>query len=331
MTVQELGEGRLLIDLDFNSSPGIIGSYLIPEEEGWAVVETGPTSCKAAFLRGLAEAGIAPVEIKDVFVTHIHLDHAGGAGALVDSLPKATFHMHELGVPHLVDPSKLIASAQRAWGDAGMALWGPIVPIPADRVHALKGGERFPLERGGHLSVLATPGHANHHLSFYDSGLAGVLTGDGAGVLLPGSSHIRPAMPPPELDVEKLIGSLERMRAWAPQKILFSHFGPADGGMERLLEAEENVQWWVGVAREAMRREPTVESLTKALEAADEERSRRDGEQALIARRSGMISGYQMAAMGLHRYFTRKPPPSPGEAHSGPRHPGAEHGASHPR
>ncbi len=307
MTLQELGEGRLLLDLDFHNQPGIIGSYLIPEEEGWAAVETGPASCREAFLRGLAEAGIAPVEVRDVFVTHIHLDHAGGVGALADSLPNATFHVHHVGLPHLVDPSRLIASAHRVWGEAGMALWGEIQPLPAARAHALQGGERFALKGGKFLSVLDTPGHANHHLAFYDSGLEGVLTGDGAGVLLPGARHIRPALPPPELDVEKLLASLEKMRSWAPQRILFSHFGPAPRGMERLLEAAESVRWWVRIAEAAQQKDPSIHAIAQALEAADAERSLTDGEQSLVSRKSNLISNYEMAAMGLSRYLSRRP------------------------
>lgn len=310
MTVQELGEGRLLIDLDFHSQPGIIGSYLLPEENGWAVVETGPASCRSAFLQGLAEAGIAPVEIRDVFVTHIHLDHAGGVGALADSLPNATFHAHQVGLPHLLDPSRLIASAHRVWGDAGMALWGDIVPVPQARAHALQGGERFPLKGGKFLAVIDTPGHANHHLAYYDSGLEGVLTGDGAGVLLPGARHIRPALPPPELDVEKLLNSLEKMRAWAPQRILFSHYGASTGGMERLLEAAESVRWWVSVAEGAMAKDPSVSSIAQALETADADKARADGEQSLISRKSNLISNYEMAAMGLSRYLSRRNSPA---------------------
>jgi glyoxylase-like metal-dependent hydrolase (beta-lactamase superfamily II) len=308
MVLHELGEGRLLIDLDFQDTPDVIGSYLIPEKEGWAVVETGPTTVHKAFMEGLAEAGIAPVEVKDVFVTHIHLDHAGGSGALAESLPNATFHVHKIGLPHMVDPTRLIASSKKAWGDElARSLWGEVVPLPAARVHGLEGGERFPMDRGSFLEVLTTPGHASHHVSFYDSALKGIMVGDAAGVLLPGATHNRPGLPPPDLDIEAYFRSLETLRGWTPEKLMFSHFGPFDRAMERLTEAAESAQWWVDVALETARREPTVEAITKAIAEADEKRSLKEGERyAILSKKHELVSGCKMAAQGLLRYFTKK-------------------------
>ncbi len=314
MAIQELGEGRLLIDLDFQHTPGLIGSYLLPEKDGgWAVVEVGPTTCHQAFLEGLAAAGITPVEVKDVFVTHIHLDHAGGLGALVDSLPKAVFHVHEVGRPHMLDTSKLVQSAARAWGPMSDQLWGPVLPVPADRLRALKGGETFALDRGASLTVIPAPGHANHHVAFFDSALAAVMTGDGAGVLLQGSTHVRPAVPPPDLDVDMLLSSLERMRSFAPRRLLFSHYGPADNAVARLEEAAERVNRWVAVAREVIQKTPTVPEIARALEEDDLALSRAEGEPAIQAQRTNAVTGYEMAAMGLLRYLTRPPP-----RHAGP-------------
>jgi glyoxylase-like metal-dependent hydrolase (beta-lactamase superfamily II) len=306
MVVHELGEGRLLIDLNFQNYPDLIGSYLIPEKEGWAVIETGPTTCHAAFLEGLAEAGISPVEVKDVFVTHIHLDHAGGSGSLAENLPNAQYHVHELGLPHMVDTTKLVASASRAWGQAADKLWGAVLPVPASRIHGLHGGERFELERGGFLEAVATPGHARNHVSFYDSALKGIMVGDGAGVLIPGTTHIRPGLPPPELDMEAFFKSVEAMRGWAPEKLFFSHFGPWDHAMTRLTEAAESAQDWVDLALSAAKKAPTVESIAKAIGEVDMERSRKEGEPADLARKHEIVSGYQMAAQGLLRYFTKK-------------------------
>ena len=209
--VIELGQGRQLLDLDFRDTEGLVAAYLLPQEDGWTLIETGPSTCREPLLRGIDTSGVERRDIRRVFVTHIHLDHAGGMGALAEALPRATFYAHELGVPHLADPTRLIASARRTWGAASDPLWGPILPVPAERLHGLHGGERFPLN-GGELSVLATPGHARHHLSFYDSGLGGVFTGDSAGVRLERSSRLRPAVPPPDLDLDLLFESVEAMR-----------------------------------------------------------------------------------------------------------------------
>ncbi len=296
--VQELGQGRRLIDLDFRDTEGLVASYLLPGPEGWALVETGPSTCRDALRRGVAAAGVEPDEVRQVFVTHIHLDHAGGMGALIDDFPRATFYAHELGVPHLVDPTRLIASARRAWGPASDALWGPIVPVPSPRIVGLRGGERFPL-RGGELRVLATPGHAKHHVAFFDSALRAVFSGDGAGVRLPASAHLRPAVPPPDLDLEQLFASLETMRATDPAMLLFSHFGPSPDGARDLVRYRTVVEQWRDVALRAAREKPEVDYLERRLREFDSA----NFEDASVADRESLVSGYVLAAAGFLRYF----------------------------
>jgi glyoxylase-like metal-dependent hydrolase (beta-lactamase superfamily II) len=299
--VLELGQGRQLLDIDFRDTEGLVAAYLLPEDTGWTLIETGPSTCRAALLAGIERAGVAPEEIRHVFVTHIHLDHAGGVGSLTDALPRATFYAHELGVPHLVDPTKLIASARRAWGAAADPLWGPIVPVPSPRIVALRGGEKFPL-RGGELSVLATPGHAKHHLAFFDSGIRGIFTGDGAGVRLERSARVRPAVPPPDLDLEQLFSSLERMRGTDPALVLFSHFGPSPEGARDLAHYRAIVEEWRDVALSAARENPDPEFVTTRLR----EHDRGDGAvRSHHSRddRSTLVSGYELAARGFLRYF----------------------------
>ena len=266
--VRELGQGRLLVDLDFRDTEGLVASYLLPQEGGWTLVETGPSTCREALLAGVARAGVSPHEVRRVFVTHIHLDHAGGMGAVVDAFPRATFYAHELGVPHLVDPSRLVASARRAWGAASDQLWGPIAPVPTDRIVALRGGERFPLLHG-ELQVLATPGHAKHHLAFFDTALRGIFTGDGAGVRLEHSSHLRPAVPPPDMDLEQLFASLDVMRGTDPKVVLFSHFGPSPDGAADLVRYRTVVEQWRDVALAAARERADAEFVTERLKAYD--------------------------------------------------------------
>ncbi len=295
--VVELGEGRRMVDLDFRDTEGLVAAFLLPEPEGWALVETGPTTCHEALLRGLSEAGVEPAEVRDVLVTHIHLDHAGGVGALAAALPNATFHAHELGVGHLADPQRLIAGARRAWGPASDQLWGTVVATPAARLHALRGGERLPL-RGGDLEVVPTPGHAKHHLAFVDHRLGALFAGDGAGVLLEGSERIRPAIPPPDLDLEQLFASLERMRDARPRTILLSHFGPTPHGTADLTRYRSTVERWRDVALRAALERPDAATIARALEAADvpDAGSTPGGKESLV-------SGYELAAQGLLRYF----------------------------
>jgi glyoxylase-like metal-dependent hydrolase (beta-lactamase superfamily II) len=296
--VIELGQGRQLVDLDFRDTEGLVAAYLLPQEGGWTLVETGPSTCRDALLSGVARAGVSPDEVLRVFVTHIHLDHAGGMGAVAQSFPRATFYAHELGVPHMVDPSRLIASARRAWGASSDQLWGPIVAVPPERIRALRGGERFPLERG-ELRVIATPGHAKHHLAFFDTAIRGVFTGDGAGVRLEHSSHLRPAVPPPDLDLEQLFSSLDAMRTTEPKLVLFSHFGPSQDGAADLVRYRTIVEQWRDVALDAARERADAEFITRRLKAYDTP-------VAAVADptdRESIISGYELAAQGFLRYF----------------------------
>ncbi len=295
--VIELGEGRKMLDLDFRDTEGLVAAFLLPGPDGWALVETGPTSCRDALLRAVGAAGVEPSEVRDVLVTHIHLDHAGGVGALAESFPRATFHAHELGIRHLTDPERLVASARRVWGAASDQLWGPVVPAPASRLHALRGGERLPLS-GGELEVLATPGHAKHHLAFLDTRLGAVFAGDGAGVLLEGSSRIRPAVPPPDFDLAELFASLERMRAADPRYLLLSHFGPTPHGAADLPRYRETVERWRDVALAAAKERPDPEAIAQALHAADAPAAGED-----VGDRASLVSGYDLAAQGFLRYF----------------------------
>lgn len=303
--VVELGEGRRLLDLDFRDTEGLVAAYLLPEPEGWALVETGPTSCHDALLRGVEAAGVEPAEVRDVLVSHIHLDHAGGLGALAGALPAATFHAHELGVRHLLDPTRLIESARRAWGPASDQLWGPVIPAPPARLRSLRGGERLAL-KGGELQVLATPGHARHHLAFLDTRLKAVLAGDAAGVRLERSDRLRPAVPPPDLDLELLFQSLAAMAATEPRQLLLSHFGPTPGGAADLARYRSVVEQWRDVALSAARERPEAGWIAARLQRAD-------GAASANPDPASMVSGYDLAAQGLLRYFqTRGLVPTPG-------------------
>jgi glyoxylase-like metal-dependent hydrolase (beta-lactamase superfamily II) len=298
MPVVELGADRFQLDLEFRDVEGLIASYLIPGPEGWTIIETGPSSCREALLQGVQSAGVQPEDVDRVLVTHIHLDHAGGLGSVAALFPRATLFVHQEGLAHMLDPTKLIASARRAWGAAADPLWGPIVPVPSARLVPLSGGERLPL-RDGALEVIATPGHARHHLAFFDGQTSSLFTGDAAGVHLPGTGRVRPALPPPDLDIEALLASVDRMQALQPRRLLYAHFGAQSDGTRALLAYPPLVLRWRDLALEAAKQDPSVEHVSAALARGDTEANATVGDDA----RQELISGTAMAAQGLLRYF----------------------------
>ncbi len=265
------------------------------------MVETGPTSCRDRLRDGVARAGVESREVVGVLVTHIHLDHAGGLGAAAELFPSATLYVHAAGAPHLVDPSRLVSSARRAWGPASDTLWGPVLPSPDRRIVRLSGGESLPL-RDGRLRVVATPGHARHHLAFYDEPSEALLTGDAAGVRLRASPAARPAVPPPDLDVEELLASVERMRALRPRRVWYTHFGPRDGAVEALERYTRSVVEWRDAALVAAREEATVAHVAHALRSLADASSA-GGATVAASGREELISGTEMAAQGFLRYF----------------------------
>lgn len=303
--VRDLGEGRQMMDLGFRETEGLVASFVLPLEQGLAVVETGPTTCVERLEHGLAALGHAPSEVRQIFVSHIHLDHAGGLGAAATRFPNATLYAHERGVPHLVDPARLVASARRAWGASADPIWGAILPVPAPRIVALRGGESFPLARG-RLEVLATPGHASHHLSFFDTATDSLLSGDSMGVRLEGAPWPRPAVPPPDLDLELLFDSLDRMEAHAPRRILYTHFGPSLDAAEDFRTYRVEVRAWRDAALEAAREEPSVAHVARALRLAEERRLAGRAPSAAASTAEESVSGFEMAAQGFLRYFERR-------------------------
>jgi len=203
-----------LIDLMHTGLPRVIGCYQLDD----VLVDPWPGSCLPTLLEGLG--GQVP---RALLLTHIHLDHAGASGALVRRWPDLEVYVHERGAPHLVDPSRLMTSARRLYGDDMDRLWGEMLPVPEANLRILSGGERV---LGEAFEVAYTPGHASHHVSYLHKGTAYV--GDVGGVRIPPSSMVQPPTPPPDIDVEAWHRSIELIRGWAPERLAMTHFGASD-------------------------------------------------------------------------------------------------------
>jgi glyoxylase-like metal-dependent hydrolase (beta-lactamase superfamily II) len=199
------------IDVNHLGRDRVICAY----ETAGNIIDPGPTASPDTLLESLEE------EPQALLLTHIHLDHAGAAGVLCRKFPQLKVYVHERGARHLADPSKLLASAERLYGDRMDHLWGEFAPVPEERIVALAGGERI---EGG-FRVEYTPGHASHHVSYLDEVTGEAFVGDVCGVRLPPHEYVIPPTPPPDIDVEAWMRSLDIVASWAPRALCLTHFG----------------------------------------------------------------------------------------------------------
>ena len=224
-----------LIDVMHLGVPRVIGAWLV---DG-VVIDPGPTSTLATLLEGLD--GDRP---RALLLTHIHLDHAGASGSLVQRWPDLEVYVHERGARHLADPERLLTSARMLYGDDMDRRWGEMVPVPEENLRVLHGGERL---FDGAFEVAYTPGHASHHVSYLHDGTA--FVGDTGGVRI-GMRLTLPPSPPPDIDVEKWHASIERIAAWKPERLVQTHFGSSDDPEAQLADLSARLDDWAARVRE---------------------------------------------------------------------------------
>jgi glyoxylase-like metal-dependent hydrolase (beta-lactamase superfamily II) len=225
-----------VIDVEHLGRPRVIGCW---EVDG-VLVDPGPESSLPTLLAALGEE-----KPRALLLTHIHLDHAAATGAMVRRWPDLEVYVHERGAPHLVDPSKLLASAERLYGDQMQRLWGEIVPVPEENVKPLSGGETVLGMR-----VAYTPGHASHHVCYLHEGSGTAFVGDVAAVRIPPSSLVVPPTPPPDIDVEAWEDSIGVVEAWDPEHLALTHFGPVEEPPEHLALVRERLREEADLVRE---------------------------------------------------------------------------------
>ena len=235
------------IDLLHGGNACTIGSYMLETDDGLALFDCGPAACVPALKDGLRERGHELADVRHLLLSHIHLDHAGAAGVLVREHPGLTVWVSEIGAPHLVDPSRLERSARRLYGEAFDELWGELAPVP-------EGNVRVVGERVLGLECFPSPGHASHHVCYFDG--ATVYAGDAAGVRIQPSREVLPPTPPPDLDVEAWFRTMEELERREPERLALIHFGPADDVARHLVELRERLaKWSERVERGATERE----------------------------------------------------------------------------
>jgi glyoxylase-like metal-dependent hydrolase (beta-lactamase superfamily II) len=302
----EVAPGLTAIDTFYGGRERYTAAYLLDAREP-AIVETGPTTSVEPVTAGLEALGIGSEELAHIVVTHIHLDHAGGVGRLAQRFPRATIWVHERGASHLADPARLVASATRLYGESTMAsLFGPVEPVPADRLRHLSDGDLIELGDRS-LDVLYTPGHASHHVALADSRTGAVFTGDALGIHVPDVRALRPATPPPDFDVELAVASIERIRERARSAVvLFSHFGPV-AEVDRICElALRRTRAWADVVREALTLTDDLDEIVARLTKEAALDLETGAEAPIDLERFETLSSIRMNALGIVRYWQKR-------------------------
>ena len=302
--MQTIAAGMTYFDLEFQNRQRTVACAALHGPGGVALIDPGPSSTLPTLHRHLSAAGIALSDVTTILLTHIHLDHAGATGTLVRERPGLRVLVHDVGAPHLADPSRLIASATRLYGSAMEQLWGEIAPVPRDAITTLSGGERIEVA-GKPLDVAYTPGHASHHVSFFNADAGVAFVGDTAGLrILPGG-YVLPPTPPPDVDLELWQQSLSLIERWQADTLFITHFGPVSPARPHLTEMRDHLEFVSRLAKESF----ALDGDDSAKEAWFEERVRRELRQTLSeadAMRYEISGRFDLSWRGLARYWRKK-------------------------
>jgi glyoxylase-like metal-dependent hydrolase (beta-lactamase superfamily II) len=271
-----------VIDVEHLGRPHVIGCW---EVDGM-LVDPGPESSLHTLLEKIGDQ-----RPEAILLTHIHLDHAAATGAMVARWPDLPVYVHERGAPHMIDPSRLLASAERLYGDKLEYLWGEIQPIPEANVTTLAGGETV---RG--MRVAYTPGHASHHVSYLHEESGFAFVGDVAAVKLPCVDLVVPPTPPPDIDIETWIESIEIVAGWSPERLALTHFGAIDDPGPHLALVKERLREEAQLARDLSEDAYEQSHRVRVAESSTDEESAAEMIQCVPPQ-------YQWR--GLNRYWTK--------------------------
>jgi glyoxylase-like metal-dependent hydrolase (beta-lactamase superfamily II) len=264
---------------------------------GGAVVDPGPERRIETLIEGLSE------EPRALLLTHIHLDHAGAAGALAERFPDLEVYVHARGAPHLADPSRLLASAERIYGDELAELWGRVLPVPEANLRVLEGGETIAVA-GRELDVEYTPGHASHHVVYFDRSDGTAFVGDVAGVRIPPSDFVRPPTPPPDIDVGAWHRSIDLVAGRRPVRLALTHFGMVDDPPAHLAQTKMRLELQAGLAHRLLERHgDTPDAAAAFVDEVDRWTREGAGEAASVFEVGAPV---EQMWQGLRRYWTKQ-------------------------
>ena len=306
--LEEIAPGIRQIDTRLGGWERVTAGFLVEGPQP-ALVETGARTSVETVREALAGAGLGPADLRWLVLTHIHLDHAGGIGDLAAAFPAATVVVHERGARHLIDPSRLLDSAARVYGELLDSLYGRMLPVPEDRLVAAADGHVLELGAGRTLTLVDSPGHAKHHHAVLDNHTGTLMVGDAVGVLLPDLPVLRPAAPPPDFDLEAAVASLHRFATLRPERVVLSHYGVVPDAVAILAQAEEVLHGWVAVARAVVAETAEaagagVERIAAALAGAFAAPLESAGPE--VREKLETLNGVHSNAAGIARYLERR-------------------------
>lgn len=289
-----------LIDLEYLGQPSAIASCVLETEDGLAIVDPGPRSSLDGLIRGIERAGLDPADLRHILLTHIHLDHAGATGALVHANPRIQVHVHEAGARHIIEPSRLMASALRIYGDSLDHLFGEMLPVPAENVMAIAGGERI-IIGGRRLRVEYAPGHARHHVAWLDDLTGTAFVGDTAGERFAPCTFVLPVTPPPDIDMERWRETNAMLQGWRPASLFITHFGVYADAARHLREHMSRLEDWATDVRDSLDEPGTDVERAERFAASIEGRMRRTLGEEQASHYMG--AGLRDSWVGLARYW----------------------------
>jgi glyoxylase-like metal-dependent hydrolase (beta-lactamase superfamily II) len=289
--------------------PRSIATALLESQGHRAVIDPGPGSTLGALRQQLQARGMGVGDLDAILLTHIHLDHAGATGALVRENPRVAVYVHENGARHITDPSKLLASAQRLWPNDLHLLFGETLPVPAGNSRILKGGETLTLG-SRQIEVVYTPGHAAHHVSYFDQAEGVAFVGDTTGVRIEGNSFVMPATPPPDIDLGIWDKSFDAILERKPARLFLTHFGCSDNPAEHISLFRERLYRWAALAEEILgKADSDSAAMNSFMSATHAEISQHlpAGEADHYA----FSAGLNLSFLGLARYLRKRATAAP--------------------
>ena len=300
-----LASGLDYVDLNFLGRPEIIATAILHGPAGVALVDPGPSTTLANLTAALEKKGIRFADVRQLLITHIHLDHAGATGSIVETHPHIEVFVHMRGAPHLADPTKLLASAARLYAQDMDRLWGEVKPVPANRLRILEGGETLTVA-GREMRVEYTPGHASHHVSYLDTASRVAFVGDTAGIRRGSGTYVMPPTPPPDIDLEAWRASEQKILAWDPDALFLTHFGPHHGARQHFQAMFENIEAWNRIVRRLLADTSVSDDdrLQRFMDEAFRDLQRQVGE--VEAANYTKAGGLNYSWQGLARYWRKR-------------------------